>query len=234
LRFGVIATGYCLIGGRTVDKEIGQLLSWYVNGTLTGADRDRVEAALREDPRAKALLDWEKSLRQAVKNDASLDVAEDRGLSQVMQRIRMESKPAATISRRNKPSSGSAPSRLFEWFRWSPALALACGIVAVQFGVIVHLYQVRGEEEAYAGVRSVKTKRAESFVRVSFRPETTENELRTLLRELQAEIVSGPSQLGDYYLVVKSDTVQSMLTALQSSPHVESAEIVNALPSRPS
>jgi anti-sigma-K factor RskA len=234
VRFGVVATGYGLIGTENVDKEIGQLLSWYVNGTLTGADRDRVEAALRDDVRAKALLDWEKSLRQAVKNDASLDIPEDRGLSQVMQRIRAEAKPAAAVARRNKPSSASAPSRQLEWFRWSPALALACGIVAVQFGVIVHLYQVRGEEEAYSGVRSVKTKRAESFVRVSFKPETTENDLRTLLRGLQAEIVSGPSQLGDYYLVVKTVDVQSTLTTLQSSAFVESAEIVNALPSRPS
>ena len=217
-----------------VDKEIGHLLSFYANGTLTGADRDRVEAALRDDPQAKTLLEWEKSLRQAVRNDPSLDIAEDRGLAQVMQRIRAEAKPAAQpVIKRTKSPSSSAPSRVLEWFRWSPALAMACGIVAVQFGVIVHMYQARGEESAYSGVRGIG-KRAESFVRVTFKPESTESDLRTLLRGLQAEIVSGPSQLGDYYLVVKSDAVQSTLTALQSNPHVESAEIVNVLPSRPS
>jgi hypothetical protein len=227
------ATGDSLIG-INVDKEIGHLLSWYVNGTLTGADRDRVEAALRDDSRAKTLLEWEKSLRQAVKNDPSLDIAEDRGLAQVMQRIRAESRPAAAPARKAKPSSTSAPSRVLEWFRWSPALAMAAGIVAVQFGVIVHLYQTRGEESAYSGLRNVAGKRAESFLRVSFKAESTENDLRTLLRNLQAEIVSGPSQLGDYYLVVKTAVVQSTLTTLQTSPHVESAEIVNALPARPS
>ena len=232
MRVITAATGYSLIG-INVDKEIGHLLSWYVNGTLTGADRDRVEAALRDDARAKALLEWEKSLRQAVKNDPSLDIAEDRGLGQVMQRIRAEARTAAQTARRTK-SSSSAPSRVLEWFRWSPALAMAAGIVAVQFGVIVHMYQTRGEESAYSGMRSIGGKRTDSFLRVSFKAETTENDLRTLLRSLQAEIVSGPSQLGDYYLVVKTDAVQSTLTTLQSSPHVESAEIVNALPSRPS
>ena len=89
MRFIPVATGDSLIG-IDVDKEIGQLLSWYVNGTLTGAERDRVEAALRDDARAKALLEWEKSLREAVKSDPSLEIAEDRGLAQVMQRIRAE------------------------------------------------------------------------------------------------------------------------------------------------
>jgi hypothetical protein len=217
-----------------VDKEIGHLLSWYVNGTLTGQERDRVEAALREDPRAKSLLDWEKSLREAVKNDPALDIEEDRGLALVMQRIRAEAKSAAPAARKAK-SSTSATSRVLDWFRWSPALAMACGIVAVQFGVIVHMYQTRGgEESAYSGLRTVGGKRSESFLRVTFKPESTENDLRTLLRSLNAEIVSGPSQLGDYYLVVKADAVQSTLTTLQSSAHVESAEIVNVLPARPS
>ena len=232
MRFIPVATGNSLIG-IDVDKEIGQLLSWYVNGTLTGAERDRVEAALRDDARATALLEWEKSLREAVKSDPSLEIAEDRGLAQVMQRIRAEAKPAAAVAKRTRASS-SATSRVLEWFRLSPALALACGVVAVQFGIIVHMQQTRGEESAYSGLRTIGGKKTESFVRVTFKPESTETDLRTLLRSLEAEIVSGPSQLGDYYLMVKTATVQATLTTLQSSAHVESAEIVNVLPSRPS
>jgi len=220
-----------------VDKDIGQLLSWYANGTLTGADRERVEAALRDDPRARALLEWEQSLRQAVKNDPDYDIPEDHGLDRVMQRIRAESaQPAAakqapaSAVRKAKPAT---PSRFAEWFRWSPALALACGIVAVQFGVIVHMTQLRGEESEYSGVRGVGQHK-DAYLRVSFKPESTESDLRALIRGVHAEIVSGPSQLGDYYLVIAPEAVQSALAALQSSKLVESAEVVNALPSRPS
>ena len=213
--------------GIIVDKEIRDLLPWYVNGTLRGVDRDRVEAALRNDPSINSVLHWEQAVQQAVQNDPALEIAEDRGLANVMHRIRSEIKPAP------QPARKAAP-RLFEWFKWSPAMALACGIVVAQFGIIVHMYQVRGEESAYSDVRTVAGKRTEAFVRVTFKSETTESELRTLLHDLHAEIVSGPSQLGDYYLIVKSKAVQSTLTTLQSSSHVESAEIVNALPSRAS
>lgn len=223
-----------------MDKDIAQLLSWYVNGTLTGAERDRVELALRDDPRARALLEWEKSLRRSVQNDPQFDVAEDRGLSKVMQRIKAEARtapspPASPRRTRANSTSGenALTARFREWFRWSPALALACGVVAVQFGIIAHMTTLRGEESEYAGVRSVKARHQDAFVRVSFKPETTEIDLRALLREVNAEIVSGPSQLGDYYLVVSAAGAPSALATLQGSANVESAEIVRELPSRP-
>ena len=221
-----------------MDKDIAQLLSFYVNGTLTGAERDRVEVALRDDPRARALLEWEKSLRKAVQSDPQFDIAEDRGLAQVMQRIKAETKAAPAQSARKARASassggGALAARFRQWFQWSPALALACGIVAVQFGIIAHLATTRGEEGEYAGVRAVKSRAQDAFVRVSFKPESTEIDLRALLREVNAEIVSGPSQLGDYYLVVRAGGVQAVLTTLQANSNVESAEIVRELPSRP-
>ncbi|MEP7085522.1 MAG: hypothetical protein ABI854_12345, partial [Betaproteobacteria bacterium] len=58
-------------------------------------------------------------------------------------------------------------------------------------------------------------------------------EVNTLLRELHAEVVSGPSQLGDYYLLVQKRTAQDALSLLQGNANVESAEFVSALPARP-
>jgi len=220
----------------SMDKDIAQLLSFYVNGTLTGAERDRVEVALRDDPRARALLEWEKSLRKAVQGDPQFDIAEDRGLAQVMQRIKAETKaaPAQPARKARAPSGGGTlAARFREWFQWSPALALACGIVAVQFGIIAHMATIRGEEGEYSGVRAVKGRQQDAFVRVSFKPESTEIDLRALLREVNAEIVSGPTQIGDYYLVVRAAGVQSVLATLQSNSNVESAEIVRELPARP-
>jgi len=231
MRVVVAAAGRGL-NGTIVDKDIGQLLSFYVNGTLTGPERERVENALRDDAQARALLDWEKALRRSVQNDPQFDIAEDRGLAQVMQRIRSDTKAAAAAAARRSRSDAFA--RFREWFRWSPALALACGIVAVQFGVIVHLYEIRGEESDYSGVRTMIARRSEAFVRVAFKAETTEGDLRALVRSVGAEIVSGPSQLGDYYLVVPAKDADASLNTLQSNPSVESAEVVRALPARPS
>jgi len=221
-----------------MDKDIAQLLPFYVNGTLTGAERDRVEIALQADARARTLLEWERTLRRSVQSDPQSEIAEDRGLSQVMERIRAETKPAAASVTRRAPARAASGTtsfgdRLRGWFAWSPALALACGVVAVQFGVIVHMSTQRGEESEYSGVRAIKPRSKDAFVRVEFKPETTESSLRALLREVNAEIVSGPTQLGDYYLVVSAASAQSVLTRLHSNTNVESAEIVRELPSRP-
>ena len=164
---------------------------------------------------------------------SQLDIAEDRGLAQVMQRIRAEAKSASkAAARRDRENT---LNRFREWFRWSPALALACGLVAVQFGVIVHLYGLRGGEESeYSGVRTMIGRHSEAFVRVAFKPDATENDLRTLVRGIGAEIVAGPTQLGDYYLVVPATGAEAALKTLQSNASVESAEVVRALPSRPS
>ena len=66
-----------------------------------------------------------------------------------------------------------------------------------------------------------------------FAPTSTESDLRELLRKAGAEIVAGPSQLGDYYLLVDAEKLTSTLAALRTSPKIETAEIVNALPAKP-
>ena len=214
-----------------VDIEIRQLLAWYVNGTLTGADRDRVEAALQSEAAASSLVAWERAVQAAVKNDPAFDIPADRGLYQTMQRVRGETKPKAAP----RAAQGGWFSRLREKFQWSPALALACGVVAVQFAVIAQLWSVRSEDSEFAGVRTMATQpqAADAFIRIAFKPESREGDVNALLRAIHAEIVSGPSQLGDYYLLLEKRGAQDALNLLQNNAHVESAEIVNALPARP-
>ena len=219
------------------------MLAWYVNGSLAGADRDRIEEALQRDPDAAVLVGWERAVQSAIKADPLFDVPPDRGLFQVLQRIRAEASaetPKAAASRRMsalaapKPSGPGWLARLRDSFNSSPALALACSLLIVQFGVIVHLYSTRGEESDYSGVRAVETRPPpDAFIRITFKPQSTEAQISSLLRDNHAEIVAGPSQLGDYYLLVGRGDAPDALTQLQANTHVESAEIVNALPSRP-
>jgi hypothetical protein len=214
-----------------VDKETTELLAWYVNGTLAGADRDRVEAALKNEAGASSLLAWERAVQAAAKHDPAFEISADRGLHQTMQRIRAEAKASAAP----RAARGRRLSRLGEKFQWSPALAVACGVVAVQFAVLAQMWSVRSEDSEFAGVRAMhaRPQTTNVFIRIAFKPESTEGDLNNLLRAIHAEIVSGPSQLGDYYLLLEKQGAQDALNVLQSSAHVESAEIVNALPARP-
>ena len=212
-----------------VDSETRHLIAWYANDTLTGGERERVDAALRAGHEASALLAWERMVRSAVREDPVFSIAADHGLTRVMQRIRSEAKPVSS-----KRSGNSWVSGLVSRFTGSTALALACGVAALQFAVIVQIWPGNGALEGYSNERSVpaRSQKFDSFLRVSFRPDTLENNLRSLLREVHAEVVAGPSQIGDYYIVVAKDNVQAALETLQASAFVELVEIANELPLR--
>lgn len=214
-----------------VERDTRELLAWYVNGTLTGAERNRVEASLQSEAGAAALLAWERDVQAAIKSDPVLEVAADRGLFQAMQRIRAESRPVVVPPRAMR---GGWFSGLADKFQWSPALALACGVVAVQFAVIAQMWTAPSEGTEFADVRAigVKPAAADAFIRVAFKPESTGGDVTVLLRSLHAEIVAGPSQLGDYYLLVARSGAADALGVLHNSANVESAEIVHALPAR--
>lgn len=212
------------------------MLAWYINGTLAGTERDQVEAALQLEAGASSLLAWERAIQGAVKNNPAFDVAADRGLYQTMQRIQGDARPAATLDAKPRHSARVGWfSGLSEKFQWSPALALACGVVAVQFAVIAQMWTDKSEEIEYAGVRTIAAlpSSTDAFIRITFKPQSKEGDLSELLRTIRAEIVAGPSQLGDYYLLLAKNGSEDVLSALQKNALVESAEFANALPARP-
>lgn len=216
-----------------MDAKTSQLIAWYANGTLADADRKQFEADLATDPRIQSMLSWEIDIRSAVRDNPALIVAADHGLERVMQRIQ-----ADALAKRPAPKQsqeqGNWFSRLSQYLTASPALSFACAIVLIQFGVIAHTQSGKQDEKTYSDVRSAAVEAAQndSFLKVSFRQGTQESDLRLLTRMINANIVAGPSQLGDYYLLVSKDAASSALNALRASSHVESADIVNALPVR--
>ena len=226
-----------------MNKDIQQLLPSYVNGTLAGPDRDRIEDALAADQEGARHVAWERSVQKAVKADPLYEVAADRGLFQVMQRIKMDSNVAAAVKPAARkpgavaqlPQAGAGwASRLRDRIRWSPALALACTVVAVQFGVIAQMISTRSDEIAYAEYRAIESQsRGDTFIRVIFKPVTTEAQLTQILRANSAEIVAGPSQLGEYHLLVPPKEATPTLSRMLANVQIESAEIVNALPTHP-
>ena len=234
--FSNAATVFEALIGIQLEKKTHELLAWYVNGTLAGTERDQVEAALQLEGGATSLLAWERAIQGAVKNNPAFDVAADRGLYQTMQRIQGDARSAAALAATpRRTAQGGWFSGLSERIQWSPALALACGVVAVQFAVIAQMWSGKSDDVEYAGVRTIETLPASSdaFIRITFKPQSRESDLSELLRTIRAEIVAGPSQLGDYYLLLAKNGSEDVLNALQKNALVESAEFANALPARP-
>jgi anti-sigma factor RsiW len=221
-------------------ERFAELLPWYVNGTLSEADRQWVEAYLKENPKARAELDWFRSLQQGIEESAP-KVPATIGLTKTMALIRgdqptlmerimgffggMFATPAAA-GRAGRAGGGALSLR--------PALAIALVVaVVVQAGIIASMFGSRGGDQA-AMMRAGSTVPAEEgpVLKLAFVPDAKEADLRLLLVGVQGTIVSGPGQLGDYYVRVPAGKEADAQKQLAASPLVQSAEIVPGLPPR--
>jgi hypothetical protein len=214
-----------------------ELLPFYANGTLTGEDRAFVESWLREHPSARAELQWYETLQQRLRADVPA-VSSEIGLERTMQRIRNERAAAAPAA-----PARPAPSpfeRLRGWLATlvpqpmlKPAFGAALAVVVIQAGVIGSL--LANHEEA-SEMRAIKPApgvvEQGPYLKLNFRPEAREADIRMLLVQIHGALAAGPGQLGDYYVRVIGADPQALLAQVAASPVVESASVVDGLPER--
>ena len=149
-----------------------ELLPWYANRTLAGAERDAVEAHLRGCARCRAEIEFLGALRAQVKLSAAGQVADELGLRRLLREVRREA---------------ARPRRRF-------ALAAAAALViVVQAGLIGWLANRERPleplgEGAPAGV----------VLQLRFEPAAPEARIRALLQAHDAVLIDGPSALGVY------------------------------------
>ncbi|MBI3148774.1 MAG: hypothetical protein HYZ17_09725 [Betaproteobacteria bacterium] len=212
----------------TMDQEIWKVLPWVASGRLDEAERSRLRGEIESREQLRRGLDWETALRESVQAEASTWVAPPQMLAKVMARIGKESRPT------RQPKNESWLSRFLGGSRWTPQLAMACGLVVVQFGVIGYLWSAHSEPDTFADYRTTQTEVAlpTSFLRVGFQADLTERGMREILHGVGAEIVAGPSQLGDYYLLVDPDDIDRVAATLQSDQRVAAVERVDGLPGK--
>ncbi len=209
-----------------------ELLPFYVNGTLSADDRTWIEHYLREHPLAANELNWLRSV-QATAQQEAVPVSSEVGLDRALRRIHGERAAAA-------PAAMSAVERVRGWFArlvpqpmLKPALAGALAVIALQAVVISAMV---GEREDTSLIRTsppVGVTEHGAFVKVNFRPTATEADIRMLLLDVQANIASGPGQLGDYYVRVPAWQVDAVQAMLSASAIVEGVAVVDALPAWP-
>ena len=211
-----------------------ELLPFYVNGTLDEADSTWVDAYLREHPAAAAELAWARSLQSRLHEDVPA-VSSEVGMERTLQRIRGE-RPAADRNRRAAPSP---IERLRGWFAAGmpqllrPALAGALAVVAVQSVVIVQMAGERADDASQLRTIAGSTPVDEGpFLKVNFKGEARETEIRLLLVEVHGSLAAGPGQLGDYYVRVAPDKVAAASDMLRASPVVDAVAVVDGLPAR--
>jgi hypothetical protein len=215
-------------------SRFDELLPFYVNGTLNADDRTWIEHYLREHPLAANELNWLRSVQTMTQQEV-VPVSAEVGMERAMQRIRGEraqATPAATTSFVERVRDWL--SRMVPQPMLKPALAGALAVIALQAVVITSMV---GEREDTSLIRTpttpINVAEQGAFVKVNFRPDATEADIRMLLIDAQANIASGPGQLGDYYVRVPAWQVDAVTALLGASAIVEGVAVVDALPAWP-
>jgi anti-sigma factor RsiW len=230
-------------------RRVGELLPWYVNGTLSPDERQAVEGHLevctrcREEERACRAESA--ALREAGEVAPSAHPAR---FARLMARIDQGAPARAPFwdrfgdRFRSGPGAGGSP------VRW--ALAAQLAVILVLAGLLLRDRGPRGLREG-APVEPAAVYRtlsepavpapalapgtAPARLRVLFAEDATERQIRQILLEVHGQIAAGPSSFGAYTVEVPAgdEPPEIVLAHLRSRPEVRFAERIDGEGGRP-
>jgi len=150
-------------------------------------------------------------------------------------RIRAERSPSRVPAQR-APSFGErlrgflaslAPQPLLR-----PALAGALAVVVVQ-GVVIANLATSGDDSSEIRATRPTVVEAGPFLKVNFKADAREADIRMLLVEINGSLAGGPGQLGDWYVRIPEARITAAADKLKTSAIVDGVARVDALPVRP-
>ncbi len=217
-----------------MNTRFDELLPFYVNDTLSPDDRAWFEAYLREHPAANEELHWVDSLQARLREDVPA-VSSEVGMERVLRRIRSEH-PAPQRPRQS--AQRSTLQRAREWLAslvpqpmLRPAFAAALAVVVAQGAVIAMLV---GQHDDDSQIRALQATVVDHgpYLKVNFKPDARETDIRLLLVKVNGSLAAGPGQLGDYYVRVPEEHIAAAQQAIAGSTIVDGVAVVDALPAR--
>lgn len=209
-------------------RDAQEALPWLANGTLAGAELERVQAHLRGCARCRADLAALHTLRAA--GEAALpDCDADAALARLLPQLDAPAPAPEPVH----PAAIPVPARRgwrarlaandARWLR--AAVAVQCAVIAVLAVLLARpdggadvpgAYQVLGAQEAEGGT-----------LVVTFRPDTPERELRRTVLDSGARIVGGPTAAGAWVLGT-TEAPEAVARRLRAQPAVTLAEPLGA------
>jgi anti-sigma factor RsiW len=189
---------------------VQQLLPWHVNGTLTAGESTRVEAHLAQCEECRGDLATERVLAREVAllpldvdegwQAMSLRLGEARGGNHVRH---------VPLLRRPVPAGWAVGGAI------AASLALTLAATSLQRPAASgHTFQTLGSPGADATGQVV----------VLFRPDTTEQQMRTILDAERARVIDGPTAAGAYVLRLDGRDAGEAIEALRRSSQIILAE----------
>jgi len=212
------------------ERRLEDLLPWYVNGSLNDEDSAWLQNQFALRPALKQRLEREWALRRTVRDTAQWP-APDIGIERLMNRLQLD----AQVGPGSRSGSRQPSARPPLWARWlqvisTPPVAGAMAVAVVApAGVIAWEIAAPLTEPEAQGLRSIGVSEARTL-RISFKPEATEAQIRAALVATGARIVGGPTQLGEYWVTSGSVSIDEIRNALAQSQITASMEVDKAGP----
>ncbi len=222
----------------TEDELIG-----LVSGSLPEAEFDRVSSAVAASPELLARLEQLELIREGLAQEFEPSYTDEENIQAAQKMLQQLDAPQLEVPHPKPqyvptPHAGGKPWKPPKRTRWlygalaAQALCiLGLGVVALptlqsQMGNPPPLVAKNDVQNGGVPVyRSLGVPAGAVLIGVQFAPTATEREIRGLLLDAQALIVSGPTQLGEYQLAVLSNKVDAALKKLQGAAFVESAKV---------
>jgi hypothetical protein len=190
-------------------SRAAELLPWFVNGTLSGAEREAVDAHVRACIACRRELKEQQRLFGAVRARRTADVSAEAGFDRLDRAIDDTALAPRSWTRRYAAAgpfaiaaaAGLAVLALLLWF--TPLPQLSDG-----------QYSTLAESQSGAG----------AMLDIVFAEETTAAEMQQLLDDIGGEIVAGPSNLGRYSVrIADSAHLKDLLGTLAADSRVRFA-----------
>jgi anti-sigma factor RsiW len=202
---------------RTDHLDAQEALPWLANGTLAGAELERVQAHIATCAQCRADLALLRTVHAAGPGP-DLDFDPDRALARLMPQLDAPPVQARTGLLQRWRDRAAANDRT--WLR--AAVAFQFGAIAVLAALLA---RPSGQPDSPASYRVLGAAGANGMARVvvTFRPDTPEAELRRIVRASGARIVGGPT-VTDAWLVGADGRLDPVLARLRAEPAVTLAE----------
>lgn len=212
-------------------RSIGELIPWYLNGTLSELDRKRVDLHLAGCAACRDDLELERRIYERVARTDSVEHIAAPSLRRLQEKIDGLGSLAPPLAARAPIPAAPPPARraFRRVFAWQGLMAASVAILAVALAVTAtHHAQpsvARTPPPDYYTVTTPIERPPGEAIRAVFAPTITLDELQSILALSHLKIVAGPTEAGVYSLAPTSTLpVGSSLTILRRQHSVRFAE----------
>ncbi|HEV7613841.1 MAG TPA: zf-HC2 domain-containing protein [Steroidobacteraceae bacterium] len=211
--------------GRDPCREVSELLPWYVNGTISEDERQRVDAHLIHCANCRHDLAQDRLVYRGMNTDAAVEYMPAASLKRMQSRL--DAVEAAAPA--NVPSE--KPDR--RPMHWQGLLVASIAVMAVAISLLAAnqwmQFRARTLAPTYHTVTSPLPRAQGEVIRAVFSPAITLVEVQAILDSAGLRIVSGPTEAGVYSLATNSRrSVSASLEILRSNAKIRFAESIQS------